>query len=248
MNDSSKMKLYEEMKAACEADIKGGMSQEEAFALYKEKYEKGVADLEPATSTNSSNTTAAVAKAHQPLAIGDVVRQKDWGTEGIIIDRTEAGAFVVDRGNLHTEVQEKDLELVISGLECELHDRVKAKPVGGSMFYVGHIIAINRDPQDPSVRTYNVEMMGEADDVEYNVPEANIRKLLSHRLIKRKINKLVKAIHAMGAFGSKNLGHSHSLSLSSPSAESNTAVASSSDGHSHANGAAPASAPTEAHD
>ena len=66
-------------------------------------------------------------------------------------------------------------------------------------------------------------MMGDAGDMEHDVAPDNIRKVLSHRLIKRKLRKLINSVHAAMAFAHKGpvfgSGNGSSNNDNSPSAQ-----------------------------
>lgn len=205
LSDEKQFALFQELKIEYEKNADNGKSEEENFQYYKKKYEAFL------DSQNEGKPPQEV-----EFCLGDIVSTNGDG-EGIILDKTEIG-FKVDIGrNELVELPASKLKLILSGLDYEVGDKVQVRPVGSATFYTGHVVAIHKHLEDGGLTTYDVEMLGEAGDMEKSVLPTNMRKVLSHRLIKRKLRKLINTVHAVAAFAHKSPG-SRSSSLTPPGA------------------------------
>lgn len=88
---------------------------------------------------------------------------------------------------------------MLCGLDFEVGDKVQVRPEGSALWFVGHVIKLNDGGE-----TMDVEMVGDdSEDIEYAVPRDNVRKLLSHRLIKRRLRRLARTLHEAIAAGGR---------------------------------------------
>ena len=180
--------LYREMKAEYENNRNNGKSDEENFEFYKRKYEQFL-EVDKKTRREIS------------LKLGDIVAcGADYG-EGIIVDQTDHG-YVVDIGRPKTvELPFHKVKLILGGLEYEVGDKVQVRPEGMLTYFYGHVKTIHPPKSSTELPTYDVEMMGVLDDIEEDVRPENMRKIMSCRLIRKRMRKLVNTLHAAVAFG-----------------------------------------------
>lgn len=193
MSDERQFALYEQLKEEYERNKDNGKSPTENFMFYKRKYEAFV-------------EASAHAERLVVYNVGDIV---DCGTEdggeGIIVDLTEDGKYRVDVGRKHlVDLPAVKLKLVLNGLEYEVGDKVQVRPVGSYTFFTGWVIAIHNSSthSDQNHVTYDVKMAGDDDDIERGVAAYNMRKLLSHRLVRKKFKKIINTVMAGVKFSS----------------------------------------------
>lgn len=85
--------------------------------------------------------------------------------------------------------------------ELEVGDHVQAKPVGEMVHYLGRISCIH---QRGGALLYDVEMDGDPDDQECDIPASSIIKIMSRRAVAmHRWRKGIHAIHAIHGIMSK---------------------------------------------
>lgn len=208
--DERQLKLFEELQIEYELNKNNNnMSEEENFRYYKKKYE----EILLLQSDNKDNNNKI------EYHLGDIISIKETNSEGIIIDKTESG-YKIDIGNNGIiELTTDKFSLILSGLEYEIGDKVQVKPIGSNNYYIGHIININYiNNINNNLISYDIQMLGDINDIEKNVLPNNLRKILSHRLIKKKLKKLINTVHAAAAFNynksnnsNNNVNNDHKL-------------------------------------
>jgi len=188
LSDEKEIALYEELRKEYDRKGTNGKSETENFIYYKRKYEALLESAGPGCA--------------KPVVycVGDIVNcGTEDGGEGIIMDET-SGGFLVDVGRRQlVELPASQLTLVLSGLEYEVGDKVQVRPVGLFTFFTGWVTAMRGD-RDAGELVYDVEMAGDEDDVERNVSAASMRKLLSHRLVRKRFKKIVNTVIAANKF------------------------------------------------
>lgn len=114
------------------------------------------------------------------ITVGDIVRVSfaDHTKEGIVIEKVNSYMVKVDFGEYLKDVLLEHCAVIIRGDEFEVGDKVEAKPITSSLFFVGKVIKIHED------KSMDVLMDGDdPDDIEFRIPKENTRKLMSRRSV-----------------------------------------------------------------
>lgn len=189
------------------------MSAEAGLGRLKTKFDELQSSVaKKAKTTEAEDDGEPHLSAHE-YGIGDVVRVnvRDGGTtlEGVItsVCKLEAHAVVVDFGDGEETVDLANLQLVLLSTDFEVDDCVECMPPGYALYFRGHIIKNNHD------KTFDVKIDGDdPDDIEYNVPHAHIRKLMTGRnMASLRLHKTVSAVKAINAFRSMGKFHAKAL-------------------------------------
>jgi hypothetical protein len=190
LSDERQFALYLELKKEYESSASNGKSEAENFHYYKAKYDD-VLKSSPAASPSKSHGHA--------FCVGDIVDcGVEDGGEGIIVDKVDA-LYRVDVGHKAlVGLPGSKLRLVLSGLAYEVGDKVQVRPAGTFTFFTGWVRTIHEGCDGEL--TYDVEMAGDEDDVEIGVAPYNMRKLLSHRLVRKRFKKIVNTVIAANKF------------------------------------------------
>lgn len=123
------------------------------------------------------NSSSPAANA---FTVGDIVSvpMYDRVREGIIIEKVNRVKVRIDFGEYIKECLVESCTLVIRSYEFEVGDKVEAKPRNSNLFFVGKVITVHED------KSVDVLMDGDdPDDVEYNIPAEDVRKLMSRRSV-----------------------------------------------------------------
>lgn len=153
----------------------------------------------PTINLNSLNQTINDNK--RKFSIGDVVVNLD-GRQGVVLEKISPNTLLLDVGyKKPLEIKIEDLKLVVSAGDYEIGDKVQARAAASFNYFTGHIIAIHEPTANRPMYTYDVQMLDDADDIQYDTLIENMRKILSHRLIAKKVKKLVTVVKSAIAFG-----------------------------------------------
>ena len=187
LSDENQFKLYKELKESYEKRANGELVDESDFLYYKSKYEEFM--------KKKADCQEEIKLTMNELSVGDIVFCISREVEGIIIDVTENG-FLVDIGEKRPlDISRNDVRFILHGLDYEIGDKVQVKPPGSAIYFVGNICEIHRHGSNRTGDTYDINM-GE-NDIERNVTAENMRKILSHRLIKKKLKKIMNTMHVL---------------------------------------------------
>lgn len=116
------------------------------------------------------------------ITVGDVVRvvllDPNNPLEGIVTEKINRFKLMVDFGDKVKECLIANCVVLIRSDEFEVGDKVEAKPAGSNLYFVGKVIKVHED------KSIDVLMDGDdPDDIEYQIPEENARKLMSRRSV-----------------------------------------------------------------
>jgi len=161
-------------------------------------------------STFREDSASLMEKVRRKFSVGDVVMNKN-GQKCMVVEKRPGG--VVDGDNMDNmymldagtkdllQADAEELDLIVGSQEYEIGDKVQARAAATFNYFTGHIIAIHEPTDERKIVTYDVRMLDDGDDIQYDTLKENMRKLLSNRLIKKKVRKLVSVVRSVMAFG-----------------------------------------------
>jgi len=153
---------------------------------------------------SSSNITSGVATGFTDkfqFELGDYLQcMLADGTcvEGLCVERSSQDCITLFSDGEYNICLASNCTVLSKADEFEVGDHVQARPVGELVHYLGRISSIH---QRDGVLLYDVEMDGDPEDKECNIPASSIIKIMSRRAVAlhrwRKGVNAINAIHNM---------------------------------------------------
>lgn len=220
LTDDQELRVAKRMLRECDKKLINQEAVEKDPALFtqlKSMYEKIIADVKTdiiIVPPNDEAHTGIMAKlattdilfdSVTTLGLGDVVKAKAPGEEiafeGVIIEhmvkRDGTEMVLVDFGENEVELcKATDCVKVLKGTTIEVGDKVQAKPLDEENFYEGIVTAVGHGapPDFPPLFTV---AYADCEDVDENLPEANVRKVESARVSLNRFRKAVNKVRIL---------------------------------------------------
>ena len=196
------MLLYQKVRHILDEDKNGSgeVSDKEVFAKVQDVMREMMAQdrhlIDDATFNTDCSRGNANADTCETIVVGDVVRAKPPGDEmmyeGIVYD-VRSGNYCVHFGDDEEPQWCKEVQRVIPWHCFEEGDLVQAQPPGESIMYDATVVHVNFDG------SCDVIFDGESeDDLIKGIPQENLRKRESGRLLLSTFQRTVRKLMIIG--------------------------------------------------